>query len=111
VVARYTKLIRCCFLISEILLCISGSHLIPVVPDIATFIVLFLNFLHSLVFRTEYISDPALVSVTQWKDGEAPTQLNVIESLDHPCQSNGIFKEARRMKYQENVMRKLHDLC
>jgi hypothetical protein len=46
------------------------------------------------------------VSLTQWKGGEAPTQMNVMESLDYSNQYNGIFTEANRLRmYQQNVIR------
>ena len=85
------------------------------VPDIATFTVLFLNFAHGLVFRAEYISEvretsgfPSLCG----KVGNAPTQLSVIESLDYSNLYKGIFTEASRLRvYEQNVIRILHDLC
>jgi hypothetical protein len=51
-------------------------------------------------------------SPTQWKGGEAPTQLNVIELLDHSNQSSGIISEESRLRlYEQSVIRNLHDLC
>jgi hypothetical protein len=41
----------------------------------------------TLLFRAEQISDPALVSATQWSGEETPIPLNMTESLDHSNQS------------------------
>jgi len=73
------------------------------VLDIATFTVLFLNFVHGLVFRAEYISSPALVSLTQWQGEEAPTQLNVTKSLNHSNQYSGKQVEVVSAECDKNI--------